>query len=47
MKYHSSMRLNVIGRYVCPCEIVTLYQARVLQLSLAIQAFLRIHPKGY
>jgi len=48
MKYHSSVQLGVIGWYVCPCEIISLYQARLLQLMLAIQAHLRAHdPERY
>jgi len=46
MKYHSSMTVNIIGRHVCPCEIISLYQARLLQLSLEIQALLWAHVES-
>ena len=46
MKYHSSVRLSVIGRHVCPCEIISLYQARLFQLMLEIQTLLWTHVES-
>jgi len=48
MKYHCPMNAAFIGRYVCPGEIISLYQTRLLQLMLAIQTHLRAHdPESY
>jgi len=47
MKHHSSVWFSVIGRHVGPGEIIPLCQARLLQLSLEIQALLWAHVESY